>query len=372
MARKKASRKKTSDAHPDEELRRLKGGLASAPPALCVLRGEERWYRDRALRMIVASANERGDELCRHDSRDPEFNLAAALDDLTGGALFATSRCVVIENADALVKKGARKYSAGLVDAISARVESGVEGTVVVTADDLRADHALVKAASSGGLTVKFRRLWDSPPPWDPDPRRTELARWVLDRAKDHGIAIGPDEAVYLASATGNDLAGLEGRLKQLRGSTPEELRKVVSWQAGGTPWELAERIVEGDAARAVIGIEALFEAGFQGKDGSRTVDRAALVNMLATQISARLREAAVGAEAIAAGSTPADAAGLAGVKGGPRASQAFQARVRTRPAGSWRAMLGEATEVERRARTGAVVDAADFARLALSWRQRR
>lgn len=375
MARKKAkksSARKTRDVHPDEELARLDAVLRKGLPPLVVLRGEERWYRDGALRRVVAAATERGDELCRHDARDPEFLIAALLDDLTGGALFATSRCVVVEGADSLVKKGARKYSAPLLDAVSARLKADVTGTIVVVADDLRADHALVKAAAAeGGLSLKLRRLWDSPPPWNPDPRQTELARWVLDRAREHEVRIGPDEAVYLAAATGNDLAALDGRLEQLRGASPEELRRVVAWQSGGTPWELAERLVQGDAARAVQGVEALFHAGFRGKDGSRTLEPAALVNMLATQISARLREAAVGAEAVAAGAAPRDAAALAGVRGGPRATDAFQARLRLRSAGRWRAMLEEAVEVERRARSGATVDAADFVRLALRWRRR-
>ena len=51
------------------------------------------------------------------------------------------------------------------------------------------------------------RKLWDSPPPWDPDPRKSELALWVRARSGDLGVCLTPDDAAYVAAATGNDLA---------------------------------------------------------------------------------------------------------------------------------------------------------------------
>jgi len=368
-ARAAAGGARARDPHPDEELSALEARLAGGLPPLVVVRGEERWYRDRALARLLEAARARGDELCRHDPLDPDFQLAALLDDLCGGALFAQTRCVVLLNADTLVKKGARKYSPGFSDALERRLAAGTPGTVVIAADELRADHALLALSErSGGFALKCRRLWDSPPPWDPDPRRTELVRWVQDRARELGLALAPEQALFVAAATGNDLSALADRLQGLRGADPARLRALVAWEAGGSPWELAERLVDGDTARSVLGIEALFRSGFQGRDGARTVDAGALVALLGSALAARLREAAAGAEALAGGATVQQAAAWAGVKGGPRAVAAFQARLGRRSPARWRALAEQAAALERRARSGAVVDAADFAALALAW----
>ena len=58
-------------------------------------------------------------------------------------------------------------------------------------------------------------------------------------------------------------------------------------------------------------------------------------------------------------------------VGGGPRSQASFQARVGLRSPSEWRVMLEQAVDVERRARSGALVDASDFALLALRWAKR-
>ncbi|MEO2237011.1 MAG: hypothetical protein ABGW95_02035, partial [Candidatus Poseidoniia archaeon] len=84
-----ARAKKKRDPHPEEELRDLAAALKKGDPARgYVLRGEERYFRDRASKMIIEKAVAQGHQLCRHDVQDPEFSLSRLLDDLTGGALF--------------------------------------------------------------------------------------------------------------------------------------------------------------------------------------------------------------------------------------------------------------------------------------------
>lgn len=355
--------------HPQEELASLVAALEGAFPPAVVLRGEELHFRLAGARAVASAAAARGYEICRHDAKDPEFAVATLLDDLMGGALFASARCIVIENAHALLVKGAKGYSPALVSALVARLAAGSPGTVVLGADALRADHAVVRAATAaGGRLVDCRRLWETPPPWDPDPRRSELVQWLLSQARERRVALTPDEAVYVAAATGNDLSALLDRLEQLRGRGDAALRQLVPWDSGGSPWDLADRLIDGDAARAVSGIEALFQGGFRGRDGERTADPGALVTLLNGALQSRLRETATAAEAVAAGATPEAAAEAVGVRGGPRALQALRARLGRRPPQAWRRMLDDAASLERRSRSGATVDANDYARLALRW----
>lgn len=370
MAAKKKA--KARDPHPDEELAGLERAVAGGVPSVVILRGAETYYRRRGADLVLAAATARGDEVCKHDAKDPEFSLSALLDDLLGGSLFAAARTVRLERADGLLKKGSREYAPALVEALKKRLAGDHPGSIIIGAETLRADHAVVKAAkAAGGVVVGCRKLWDSPPPWDPDPRRAELVQWLLVRARERRVELGPDEAVYLTGAVGNDLTALLDRLDQLKDRGGKGLRELVAWEAGGSPWELAESLVDGDVARAAAGVEALFQGGFQGRDGTRTVDRVALVTMLTSAITGRVREAAAGAAALASGAPAAEVVELAGVKGGPKAHQAFLGRLRQRKPEEWSRMLEEAGDLERRTRSGAVVDANDLAGLALHWARR-
>ena len=365
-------KKRARDPHPQEELAALEARVKAGLPPAVLLRGAEGYYRSRGARVVLTGASARGDEICRHDAKDPEFSLTRLLDDLIGGALFAGARSILVERADGLLKKGSRDHAPALVDAIRRRLESGQEGCVILGVDTLRADHALYKAiVAAGGVVVGCRRLWDSPPPWDPDPRRSELVQWLLARARERRVEIGPDEAVYLARAVGNDLSELEDRLESLRERGGRGLREIVQWDAGASPWDVAERLVDGDVARAAAGIEALFQGGFRGRDGTRTVDPVALINLLTSAVTGKVREAVAAASLLQAGGDEGAAVACAGVRGGPQAQRAFLSRVRARPLQAWERMLEDVGELERKTRSGARVDANDLARLSLRWARR-
>ncbi len=370
---------KARDPHPEQALADLKQRLAQQggqPLVAVCLRGEERFFRDEGIRLLLDAAKQRGDEICRHDGLDPEYSPATLLDDLTSGALFTGARTLVIENADRLVKKGARGYSEGLVKAITARIQAlhrgEVQGCLILSAGNLRADHALLKVVkAANGSLVGCRRLYDSPPPWDPDPLKTELVQWVADRARRAQIPLGHAEAGYMAYALGNDLATLQGKLEQLRGRGEEGIRELVSWESGSSPWDLAEKFLDGQGALASVGIEALFSGGFKGKDGRRTVDRGGLVAMMATSLVKPLMELTRASAYIRAGSSAPEALKHAGLRGAPAVMKRKAERLGSRSPEQWQGMLEDASELERRSRSGALVDVNDFALLAVRWAKR-
>jgi DNA polymerase III delta subunit len=227
-------------------------------------------------------------------------------------------------------------------------------GTLVLADASLRVDHALVKAIlAAGGLAPAFRKLWDSPPPWRPDPLETELVQWTLRRASELGLRLTAHQALFVSAATGNDLAALDGELETLRAGGGRDLRESVSWTAGGTPWNVADHILGGDLPRALSGIETLFRGGFQEKSGKRLLDAGALAAMLVAALQRGASGALEGARA--AGGSPAQRG-------------AAEERARRRPRAHWRALLEEAAALERALKSGAGLDANDFARLALRW----
>ena len=149
-------------------------------------------------------------------------------------------------------------------------------------------------------------------------------------------------------------------------------MREVVSWDAGASPFAVAEHLVLGQAERAVAGIETLFHGGASQRDGSRVIDVGGVTAQFASAVSAKIREALAGSRAMEGGVEPRAAAGVAGVKGPPQALQAFERRAKARPSDDWARMLEELGNVERRARSSAGADATDFAHLAIRWRLRQ
>ena len=367
-----AAAKRKREAPPFAQVKTLLSGLSKGDwPGAIVLRGEERYFAEQAITGIIQAAQKRSLEVVRYDTSDPDFSASLLCSDLIGGALFASARLFVIRGADALLKKNAGAAAASFAPAVLARAQSGDGGGVVLYGAGLRGTHSLVKQLTEiGAPNVACRKLWDSPPPWDPDPRKAELVQWLVARARERKISLSPDQAAYVVAATGNDLTALDGQLDRLE-QGGGDLREQVSWEGSVSPFQLAEPILAGDAARAISGLETLFQGGFQGRDGSRTLDHGALLALLFSALGSKLREMVAGSEVLARKGSLADAMEAAGIKGTQSAKQAFTQRLEQRPAAEWARMYAELCEVEQRSRTGAEVDAVDFARLVLRWRKR-
>lgn len=352
--------RKPADAHPSAELERLARTLrASTLPRGVILKGEERYFRERALAQCVALATARGLELCRHDVADPEFEARALCDDLAGSPLFAAARCIVVRNAGGLLKSESGEGAPALRAILRFIADREAAGFVAIDAEAVRADHALSKAiGADDGSIFSFRRLWESPPPWgDSDMRRTELVQWLVARAREVGVALDAGQAVYVAAATGNDLGALDAALERLRRRGAQEVETAVAWNAGASPFDVAEHLARGDLARALPGIEDLFRAGFRGRDGSREIEPGALLAVLFGSLRNKLRQSLAQSRNLAVGGM------------NPKARAELEERTRLRSPAVWRAMQDDLAILERRSRSGATVDASDLAALALAWR---
>jgi hypothetical protein len=271
------------------------------------------------------------------------------------------------------LKKEARDASATERAPLAFLHAQSPSGSVVIEAESLRADHAVTKSViERGGVVVSCRRLWDSPPPWDPDPRKAELVQWLVARARERKIALDAADAVYVAQATGNDLAALDAALDRVAERESRGVREVVGWTSASSPFQVAEDLARGDVERALAGIEALFRVGFEDRDGSRELDKNAVLAVLFASLRSKLRQSLCAALSLARGADFATAAVEAGVQTTPRALDEFQKRLAVRDARAWRLMLEDLTTLEQRARSGGTVDANDVAALCLRWRVAR
>ena len=95
-----AARKKR-EADPPTQLRELASALeAEGLGRGYVLRGDERFFRDKGVEMLKRRGVQEGYEVCVHDAErgNADFRLSALIDDLSGGGLFAARRLVIVRN----------------------------------------------------------------------------------------------------------------------------------------------------------------------------------------------------------------------------------------------------------------------------------
>lgn len=370
-----AARKKELD--PPTQLRGLSQTIESQGlPRGVLLRGEARYFVERGTRSLLDKAKELKFELCKHDVADPEFSLPALLDDLLAAPMFSGARCILVRNADAatkgtpsiLAKEGSKPSP--FTRAALSYLASGREGSLIITGKSIRADHAIAKALKAMEAPIlSCRKLWDTPPPWDPDPRKTELALWVGTRSRELDMRLSPDDCAYIASATGNDLAAIDTQLDKVRREGRDSLRELVEWTSGGTPWKAADDLLSGQAALGISTVEGLFRSGFHSdRDGKTEVKAAALSAIVLGTMRGKARLGAAAARAHAAGASPQQAADSAGATG-KMARDSVLSMLQLRSAEAWEKLYREVLELERRSRSGPEVDVNDFVALALRHR---
>lgn len=332
-----------------------------------VLKGDEAYFHDAAIRELAQVAKSRGMEVTRHDAEksSADFDFRRFVDDLSSGGLFASSRLVILRRADEVFGRG-KSTAEPALEAIKRFVASEPSpGVIVISTSGLRADSKVVKSiVAAGGALLPFRKLWDSPPPWNPDPRQSELVQWFSGRAREKKLSLTMEQCLFVCAATGNDLAALDDRLTQLAGAGPGELAKIAGWTAGASPWELADHITGGDKKRALAGVEALFKGGFVDKSGRRTTDATALANMLLSAVLRSVRQAEVLADSIARGFDESRALAAAGVAGAPQRKKQALARARVRNPREWHALHQAVAAMDRRLKSSAGLDRDDFVHL--------
>ena len=340
-------------------------GLATA----YLIRGDEGYFRRRALDALRKRADALDVEVVVHDASDPDFDPQMLLGDLATPPMFASAQLILAREVDPLLKKVGSKDSPFVRGILAFLERAEPERSVAITVNTMRADQAIAKRIKKLELPhLSVRRLWDSPPPWNPDPRQVELVQWLLVRARELGVKLDPDQAVYVVAATGNDLDAIEDQLERLRHGGQRALQEVIRWQSGGSPFAVADHLCRGDLPRAVDAIAALFQGGMTSRDGAKVVDRAALGAILIGSLARGVRQGLAAARDLERGIPPANAAAKAGA-GGDRAKAELVERLRRRPsAQEWSRMLDDLAAVDRRAKSGAGVDASDFTSLALSW----
>ncbi|MBL8899203.1 MAG: hypothetical protein JNM84_16305 [Planctomycetes bacterium] len=205
-----------------------------------------------------------------YEPDDEAFDLDELCADLTSPSLFGETRFVCLADGTPLLEtttrrrggsEAAKPFERALLHwaatpALGHRLylalpNASSESTLVA---------ALQEKLGEGLLFLPLRGLYDTPPPWNPDPLQTELVRFLSEAARERKLQLGPNSRLDLAQRLGSDLGRLESELEKLassadaQGRVPEnEVRANVAGGAlEGEAFELADRIVRGDSRAAL------------------------------------------------------------------------------------------------------------------------
>lgn len=178
---------------------------------------------------------------------------AAVLDDLRTPTLFGGSRAVVVENAGEMLRAALEAFAAYAVrpapGALLILVANGIDGR-------LKGAKQLKEAAD----VVECQ----TPRPWD-------LAKWVRERAKAHGLQMGDTTAAALRRALGDDLGLIDGALARLKEQIapriflrPEDVEGSTEEHRSPAIFEPANALEEADLPGALRALAAAFEDGIK------------------------------------------------------------------------------------------------------------
>jgi hypothetical protein len=382
-------------------------GSLELPPVV-VLAGAERWFRDQAVRALLARVFPEGDPggaVLRLDARDPgqKEQVAGAVDELRSASLFGAGRVVVVERPEAAGAAGAARDEDGgdegaeeaaeepaagapkpkrpqspLLALALPALEAAVAGSVLVlsTEKPVKGKGAVPLATlqKKGALVVDCRPLYDAPGPWErgAPAHDHELARHLQRRAKARfRKSLGLVDAHALTRRVGSELSDLEQALETLAlhagtrtAVSAEDVDACFQGAREDPVWGLVDAVLDGRVADAVARTEHAFCEGFTDQRGVPVTRPEALFPLIFGALHAGYRRVLSGAEALARGEGEAEvlrAAGLPSFRG-----EAFLARCRRDPA-AWLARHGAFLEAERGVRGGGVPQEVALERLVIA-----
>ncbi|MEM1422451.1 MAG: DNA polymerase III subunit delta [Planctomycetota bacterium] len=230
--------------------KRIKPDDLTAHHRVAIVHGEDRLLQQLyidALRSVLEK--EHGEiEPIRLDGKTDD--AATILDEARSFGLMASHRLIVVEDADALLKRE------GVRPMFERYAEAPSDGaTLVLRASSWRPGNLDKKVDAGGGVIIPCKAL-DAP----------GAVRWIGARAqKQHGVTIETQAAAQLVELTGTDLARLDAELGTLAARAGEGnaiTRQLVSEMVGmsreESAWVVQEPLLRADASAALSKVHEL------------------------------------------------------------------------------------------------------------------
>ena len=291
--------------------------------------------------MAESAAGTAGVEVYEAEQCTPEA-VAGALSAMT----FAMGRRFVIAD-------GVERWKESDVDPVAAALASADSETVTVAffareEGRSKAPAKLHEAVTQAGGKVAAEM----------NVKGKELPNWVVGQAKDAGIRMDRNAARALIAQVGDRQQRLTRELEKLalehgRGATisADEVEESCATSAERKVWTLADALVDGDRKTALATLLELREQGER-------------ITGLTYRMAGKLREAAMVADALAAGQSKAQAKKL--LRGAPWAADRTIAAIERRDAETLRRAVAAIADLEVLSRGGELSEDTEAVRAVL------
>ena len=224
------------------------------PPGVAVLFGEESHLKQQCLAKLTELVLGRGPDaavgLVKFAGKDTELKTVKS--ELQTVGMFASSRLVVVEDADEFVTK----YREGL-EAYCLKPSS--RSVLVLDCKSWKSNTRLAKKIAESGLELDCGEL-----------AAGALQKWITDHAAaEHSKQLSRDSASLLVELAGTGLGQLAMELAKLASFVgerqqikPEDVRQLVGgWKAEET-WTMTDAVRDGNPGLALTCLSKLLHAG--------------------------------------------------------------------------------------------------------------
>jgi len=261
-------------------------GMDEAPPAGCVLAGDEGFLRAEAERAIVKAVLGDGDAGPSFVAIDGvreggvPVEVATVLDEAHSLPLFAPRKVVSVRRAGAVVKRNADLFARllGERDAVS---------VVVLHIEDWDKRSAYAKKLDE--FAVDCASLYETSYGESSISASSPLGRWVRDRASSRKLRLEPEAVVRLIEMLGSNLAEIDAALERLdlMGFAARPYVAAADVDAASAPsrattqFRVAELATRGRAEEAFAAASACFEMGLEDERGRAELKESSVASRL-------------------------------------------------------------------------------------------
>ena len=258
--------------------------MADQVPPVVLFWGEDEFLLRLAARELLERQGVRPTEVDAGEWQGGETS------DLATPSLWGEARALLVTRCQALPDAGAAELLAYVKEPSPAAI------CVLTMVSKAKSAPPLAKAVQAGGGTTHQIAI-----------RRTDLAKWVVDRGKARGARVGGPAAAELLRTLGEDPATLDQAVEQLASAFagqaigPEQVRSQFHGFGEQKVWDLCDLAFTGRLPDAMVVLRGLLE----GRDDPL---------MIIGGIAARLRDL-IRVRSLPDRISPADAAKAAGVR---------------------------------------------------------
>ena len=231
---------------------------------ICVLVGNEPFLLSEARSAIShALGSENDDPIRVFDPDQQAVNWSDVNDEINTRSLFGGDgpRIAVVQDADSFVTANRDRLE-------SLAQSTSIQGLLLLCVTKWPSNTKLAKLVAEHGLAIDCR-LPTIKRGSNAYPDEQKISKWILKRAKRHGIQLDTDAASLLQQITEHSFGLMEQKLKKLtlyiesdHTVSIEDVQSIVGGWAKQTSWQVVDLAAEGRAGEALTELDRLLQSG--------------------------------------------------------------------------------------------------------------